>query len=222
MGVGYIQIVTTGNNKEIFNRDPQISFFKIYYRRHTNFFINNFVTNGNNILIDNDSITNQVSWVIPKNGDFLSKTYITLNFNDFYFELFNQYDDLFCTLNIDILDLYDSFYMKINNFNANLIKNINIFKGSFIYKKKIILQLLSTNITNYLDFLNLIVYNKSVTLEISQDNIFYNLNQNFDFYSFNIILDSNSIIDNNIFNYFISNIDVKILLFIRIDFLFIN
>ena len=42
MGVGFIQLVTTGHEYNIFNKEPQITFFKIYYRRHTNFYINNY------------------------------------------------------------------------------------------------------------------------------------------------------------------------------------
>ena len=37
MGVGFIQLITQGHEYNIFNKEPQITFFKIFYRRHTNF-----------------------------------------------------------------------------------------------------------------------------------------------------------------------------------------
>ena len=49
MGSGYIQLLAVGSEVDIFNYNPNISFFKIYYRRHTNFFLNNMEINGNAI-----------------------------------------------------------------------------------------------------------------------------------------------------------------------------
>ncbi len=38
---GFIQLLATGKESEYLNDTPHISFFKCYFRRHTNFFINN-------------------------------------------------------------------------------------------------------------------------------------------------------------------------------------
>ena len=71
---------------------------------------------GNQININNNNnlVTNNVHFKIPKNGDLLSKSYIEFTFDDFYFELFNYNNELTSTLNLDLLNLYDTYYIKKN------------------------------------------------------------------------------------------------------------
>ena len=52
MGMGFIQLLTVGSEVNIFNYNPNISYFKTYFRRHTNFFLNNFEIQENNIEIN--------------------------------------------------------------------------------------------------------------------------------------------------------------------------
>ena len=101
MGVGFIQLLTVGNENKIFNFNPNISFFKIYYRRHTNFFMNNMIVNGNTINIDDNVniISKLVNFRIPLDGDLLTKSYLCLEFDDYYFEFFAYNSELYSTFN---------------------------------------------------------------------------------------------------------------------------
>ena len=95
MGSGYIQLIAVGSEINIFNYNPNISFFKIYYRRHTNFYINNMEINGNNIQYTNlpRLTNNSISIDVPKNGDLFSKSYLNLTVDEHYFELFKYNDE---------------------------------------------------------------------------------------------------------------------------------
>ena len=70
MAVGFIQLIFTGTEKYMFNNNPTITFFKIYYRRHSNFYIQNYSINGN---INNNKL---ISFNIPNAGDLLYKNYL--------------------------------------------------------------------------------------------------------------------------------------------------
>ena len=90
MGSGYVQLITNHSNEnKILNYNPNITFFKIYYRRYTNFFINNFVIENNEI----DKQTNLISFKIPKNGDLLSKSYLKIEQKDNSIELFKNFNE---------------------------------------------------------------------------------------------------------------------------------
>lgn len=141
MGSGYIQLFAVGSEYNIFNYNPNISFFKIYFRRHTNFFINNMDINGNNIKkfgVNSSNLENKISFSIPKNGDLMGKTYLDLTIDNHYFELFKYNQDLCSTLNINLLQVYDNYYIKTNNYSSNDIVRISIVKINFYYPQNII------------------------------------------------------------------------------------
>ena len=71
MGSGYIQLVAVGSESNIFNYNPNISFFKIYYRRHTNFSIQT-----NEISIDQEVNYGEMFFLnIPKFGDLIYRSF---------------------------------------------------------------------------------------------------------------------------------------------------
>jgi hypothetical protein len=215
MGSGYIQLITNHSNEnKILNYNPNITFFKIYYRRYTNFFINNFVIENNEI----DKQTNIVNFKIPKNGDLLSKSYLKINSKDNYIELFKNFNEgLYSTLNIDILSYFDSYDIKTNNFNINEIEKINNIKLNYLNEDNLTikLEILITNIN--LDKKIFILFN-NFNFKIQTDtlNIFYNINLLYNFFSFNIY-NINNIIENDIFNFFFNQIDFKKIKNIKID-----
>ena len=235
MGSGYIQLLTAGNSVNIFNYNPNISFFKIYYRRHTNFFINNMTIEGDNIYNNNNQNSilvnskntseltkNILEFTIPKNGDLLGKSYLELNFDEFYFEIFGFNNNLTSTLNKDVLSLYDSYYIKTNNFNINDIKYISIIKLNFYKNEKIYsinpyFTLVSSVINDNNELLNIIKSIQFISLEVNLLRIFYNIDLNFNFFSFDVLKEL-SIKDNTIFKYITSNINYKSLKYIQIDF----
>ena len=72
MGGGLIQIVATGAQDVLIMANPQITFWKGLYKRHTNFAMESFRVN----------LTGQANWgikhsaVIPRNADLMYSTYI--------------------------------------------------------------------------------------------------------------------------------------------------
>ena len=112
---GLLQLAGYGNQDIYFTGSPVISYFKVVYRRYTNFYINteellnneifNTITNTTrkDILQNNnnksDELTTNVSeqiiiFNIPKNGDLLSKYNIKFNISNNYNELLKFYDNL--------------------------------------------------------------------------------------------------------------------------------
>jgi hypothetical protein len=219
MGVGFIQLLTVGNENKIFNYNPNISFFKIYYRRHTNFFMNNMIINGNTINIDDNNIINKlINFKIPLDGDLLTKSYLYLEYDDYYFEFFAYNSELNSTFNKSILTFYDNFYMKTNNYSIDDIKEILTIK--IIYKGKSNLIIMSNVIDNN-KIINLIKNQKSIALQKSSSEIYYNMDLTDYFYSFVIDLDT-YIKDNDLFDYLNKNINYLKLDYIQIDFPDVN
>lgn len=75
MAAGIIQLVATGIEESILIKDPQITFFKTVYRRHTN-----FSTETVKQQFDCDAdFGKQVSCTISKNGDLISDMYLVVD-----------------------------------------------------------------------------------------------------------------------------------------------
>ena len=145
------------------------------------------VIQGNDISLNltNNLVTNVISFNIPKDGDLLSKTYLELTFGDFFFELFNYDNELFSTLNTDILNFYDSYYIKANNYNIDLIKQIDIVKINYTYMnnyldnnedQNIFLTIQSSNILRSDLLIQEIKNNQFVRIQRDPTKIFYNIN----------------------------------------------
>lgn len=225
MGSGYIQLIAVGSEINIFNYNPNISFFKMYFRRHTNFYINNMEINGNSVQFTNlpKLTTNSISINIPKNGDLFSKSYLNLNVDEHYFELFKFNDELCSTLNINLLNVYDSYYIKANNYTINDIQSISIIKINYLIREENIpntfLSIVSANIFNPYELINYVKSQNNLSLETDNNDVFYNINLSLLFYSFNIdIYKKENIINNTLFQYLINNIIYKDLSYIQIDF----
>ena len=77
MGGGLMQLVAYGAQDIYLTGNPQITFFKVVYRRHTNFSMETIsqTLDGNNTL--SDSSNNEATCTIARNGDLIHKMYIT-------------------------------------------------------------------------------------------------------------------------------------------------
>jgi hypothetical protein len=176
MAVGFIQLIFTGTEKYMFNNNPTITFFKIYYRRHSNFYIQNYSINGN---INNNKL---ISFNIPNAGDLLYKNYLFIDAKENLFELFTPYANLYNTLNTNILDFYDSYSIKINDFiKQNIIvlkKNkINVeYSGNTYFTILCDYQL-------YPQYLDSLKNGENIYLQ-SDGKYYYNINEFYNFYSF--------------------------------------
>ena len=197
---GFVQLLASGVDKLIFNDEPDIDFFKIVYRRHTNFYMMPFLLYSNDIIYNTNTI---VDYIIPKNGDLVSDMFIVLESYENYIDLLNTNDKLIQTQYINILNFYDNYYIK--NYSKKFINNIDIIKIN--YENLIFMNNSFNNI-----FINEILNNDEIVL--SKHNNFYNLDTNYNYYSFNY----------NVQNTTISSfhIDFCKIQYIRIDFLLLN
>ena len=75
MGGGLMQLVAYGAQDIYLTGNPQITFFKVVYRRHTNFSMESIeqTINGTPSANGNSTVT------ISRNGDLVSKVYVTLD-----------------------------------------------------------------------------------------------------------------------------------------------
>ena len=211
---GFIQLITSGYDNILFNKDADIDFFKIIYRRHTNFFINTMLLYNDNIKNDEETMIN---FIIPNDGDLLSETFIKLESEENYYELFNFSSELGNyknTLNTDILNFYDNYYIKIQDYSKNDIKNIFIMKINI----SDYLTIEDTNIKNinkYENYIELILKTKSLILETND--IFYNLDLSYNYYSFITDIIPENILNTNYLDILFENINYGSLQYIRID-----
>ena len=77
MGGGLMQLVAYGAQDIYLTGNPQITFFKVVYRRHTNFSMESIQQTLNGKLSSTDS-SGRVTATIARNGDLVSRLYIQL------------------------------------------------------------------------------------------------------------------------------------------------
>ena len=71
---GIIQLVAYGNQDLFLTSDPQITFFKIVYRRHTNFSIEVIPRT----FINNPQFGNKVACILSRDGDLIRKVHLVI------------------------------------------------------------------------------------------------------------------------------------------------
>jgi hypothetical protein len=77
MAGGLLQIIAYGAQDMYLTNNPQITFFKTVYRRHTNFSIESFEYG----LLDDPNFGSKNSVTISRNGDLISKIYLRVVIN---------------------------------------------------------------------------------------------------------------------------------------------
>ena len=76
MGGGLIQLVAYGAQDVYLTGNPQITFFKVVYRRHTNFSMEIIEQTIIGTSLLSDSSTTQGTVIISRNGDLIHKIYV--------------------------------------------------------------------------------------------------------------------------------------------------
>ena len=72
MSGGLIQLVAYGDQDLFITKDPQITFFKIVYRRHTNFSTEMI----QQPFINTPDFGKRVTCILSRNGDLIRKLYV--------------------------------------------------------------------------------------------------------------------------------------------------
>ena len=106
---GILQLAAIGNQDYFLTSNPQLSFLKKAYKRHTNFAIQSLqIPLDENIGSNNDRFNKEVRTIIPRKGNLLHRLYLTI--------------DLQCKNN-------GVTSYTVNNFINSLIKNASIKIG---------------------------------------------------------------------------------------------
>ena len=74
MGLGLLYLISKGSENKYFTKDPQITFFKKVYRRHTNFSIENV----NQYFKTTADFGRKVSVIVSKNADLIGMIYLNV------------------------------------------------------------------------------------------------------------------------------------------------
>ncbi len=81
---GLIQLAAFGSENLYLNGNPQLTYFKVVYKRHTNFAMESIKVRpkANNMLSDATSTT--ISFDIDRNGDLMGQTYLSVYIPNIY------------------------------------------------------------------------------------------------------------------------------------------
>ena len=216
---GFIQLVCAGTEQSFLNDGDTIDYFHIIYKRYSNFFINTVLENSNNINNRENTVT---TFIVQNSGDLLSESYIRLQSQENYIEILNHYELTNNTIKTNILNFYDNYSVKIEDFNKTMINTINVIKlnlNSFltINSNNLI------NLKNQQQYVQQIILNPTLTLQTDENKIFYNLNNLYFFYSFTSDeVTPNNLNNTNYINTLLESINYEILNYIRIDLEHVN
>jgi hypothetical protein len=75
MGAGEIRLVAHGVQDMFLTDDPQITYFKIIYRRHTNFSVEQMPQ----YFIHKPDFGKRATCIVSRNGDLLGKGYLVID-----------------------------------------------------------------------------------------------------------------------------------------------
>jgi len=136
---GLLQIISHGTEDLFLNGNPEITFFKMIYRRHTNFAIELKRLHYN----DNVGFGKTTTFNLTKDGDLIHKMYLEITIPEFYIDKILNDDEKLNIANLTLL--YESYlanYEVIKNFlsyNLNAYKDIyQIYEtNDIIYSKEI-------------------------------------------------------------------------------------
>ena len=89
MGLGYLTLATKSEQDKYLTGNPQFTFFKGVYKKHTNFATDYQYVN---LIGDtNNSLGKKLYLELPKNGDLLHRAYLAVNVKEFVYELYKQF-----------------------------------------------------------------------------------------------------------------------------------
>jgi len=154
---GLLSIISYGVDDLYLTGAPQITFFKIVYRRHTNFSIESIEVGLNTTV----NFSDQYEMIIDRYGDLIGKVYLKINFPETYFS-YSQFG-LSEQINQNANNPLDEF----NIVQTFMEYNINAYKGVYAeaqvqnYTLQDLLNIVynvftyaQTSLTNYNNLLN--------------------------------------------------------------------
>ena len=123
---GLLQLVALGAENIYLTGNPQITYFKVVYRRYTNFSMEDFTLffDGQPMISSSETT---FKCTIPRHGDLLYKTYIVFDIPDIYVNATKTDSGQTSTSGIET---EIKKFKWIKNIGTNIIKNISISIGN--------------------------------------------------------------------------------------------
>jgi len=86
MGIGYFQLTTISENDKYIVGNPQFTYFKAVYKKHTNFAIENVMLNftGETYMGEKNNFGKKLYTIIPKNADLVHRMYLVIELKNIY------------------------------------------------------------------------------------------------------------------------------------------
>ena len=81
MGLGYFQLTVTNEEDKYLVGNPEFTYFKTLYRRHTNFALENVLLNFSGETYMNNNYGKKIYVNVPKNGDLIHRMYLVIDTN---------------------------------------------------------------------------------------------------------------------------------------------
>jgi len=116
---GLIQLMALGNEDLYLTSDPQITFFKMVYKRHTNFSVESVPQNFNS----KPDFGKKITCTLGKNADLISQIYLVVTLPQI-----NYFQE-----SVDLPNLNNCAW--IQNIGWNIIKSVEIEIGGYIIDK---------------------------------------------------------------------------------------
>ena len=125
MAGGLLNLIAVGNQNTIIHGDPQKTFFKATYAKHTNFGIQKFRIDYNGIRFLNPTNETKFNFKIPRYGDLLMDTYLVVKMPTIWSPLVSDRDNNF----------FGYEFKWIKDLGAQMIKEISITIGGQLIQK---------------------------------------------------------------------------------------
>ena len=126
MAGGLNQLMQKGALDHNFIGNPQISFYKVVYRRYTNFAMESIdIKLARNTIVDDDGTTTIPSIIIPRNADLLSNVYLTFTLPNIYSGCYNADEDENSKINNIPYE-----FKWVENIGTNLIDSAKLYIGT--------------------------------------------------------------------------------------------
>jgi len=125
MAGGLLNLIAVGNQNTIIHGDPQKTFFKVTYSKHTNFGLQKFRIDYNGIRFLNPTTETKFNFKVPRYGDLLMDTYLVIRMPTIWSPLLADNNNNF----------YSYEFKWIHDLGAQMIKEISISIGGQLIQK---------------------------------------------------------------------------------------
>ena len=125
MAGGLLNLIAVGSQNVIIHGDPQKTFFKVTYAKHTNFGLQKFRIDYSGLRYLHPTTETKFSFKIPRYGDLLMDTYLAVRLPNIWSPILTDNDDNF----------FGHEFKWIPDVGTQMIKEISITIGGQVIQQ---------------------------------------------------------------------------------------